>query len=201
MEDLNLDDRGPAKHFHGRVDERRMFREVLDRATRKGVGTTVVFQGSQGSGKTALLAELATDAGEAGFRVARIQPLALKDPLKMRAALQRSAKRNWIWSLQLTVLFLPVKAQAHFGGRTIAQLLHKAAKQKGIVLILDEAQHLSMHTDSAVIRETLDAIHNGLLEVPVVLLCGGLNDTSATLRKLGISRFQMGPCCATEGTG
>ncbi len=84
-----LDDRGPAKYFHGREIVIGRLREVLKEAEKKEnwSGTIFLVQGPPGVGKTALLSECRKIAF--GWESAEIELSALWHPSKMREGLER----------------------------------------------------------------------------------------------------------------
>ena len=66
--------------------------------------------------------------------------------------------------------------------------------RKPLLLILDEAQTLWMKDEfpagkSGTVHHVLNAIHNGDLGKPVILLAAGLGPTTKAFESLGISRF------------
>jgi len=73
------------------------------------------------------------------------------------------------------------------------EILRHLAPKTGLILVLDEAQRLKKIPDDAEIQivagDTLDMIHNGDAERPVMLLAAGLGTTSQEFKSLGISRF------------
>ncbi len=77
-------------------------------------------------------------------------------------------------------------------GRTIRQILRKG--KTPLLLTLDEAQRLGTSSapppdQTRTVTEVLDAIHNGKLNRPVVLVAAGLGTTVDAFRSLEISRF------------
>ena len=67
---IGMDDRGPAKYFHGRKREWQFVEARLQEAAaaRRG-GTIALVQGAPGSGKSALLHEYGTRAAKLNWRV------------------------------------------------------------------------------------------------------------------------------------
>ena len=63
----------------------------------------------------------------------------------------------------------------------------------GVLLVIDEAQGIADRIPSCAwpgARDTLDAIHNGAFDFPVMVLAGGLGHSEEVLRSLGVSRLQ-----------
>ena len=96
------------------------------------------------------------------------------------------------WGIDLRVVTAG-KTREIRGVGTPSQVLRQASEPKrGLVLLMDEAQTVAMEDEKAAMTHTLNAIHNGELGQPVILLAGGLGTTEATFGKLGISRFRQG---------
>ena len=160
----------------------------------------MVFQGAPGAGKTALLHECKKKAESAQWRTAYIQadafyaPSALTNYLKGRYT--RPTVTELIAGVSSLIQLLRNKKPAAESSRIEHRLYHilkKAARRRGLVLILDEAQELQEEVlaDSQTripVRRCLKAILNGDLGAPVILLCGGLGNTAAVLEKFGLSR-------------
>ena len=200
---LRAHDRGPARYFHGRLAIREVFSDLLAEATRDKGGTTFLIQGAPGAGKTALLHVLAEQAKKLKWRVARIYPSALQDPAKMATFLGMKPRHQIRRSIEGRLPFIKaVMSSTRPDLSFVTQVLHAAARRhQGLLLIMDEAQNiedLAVSSDMPGIKHTLNAIHNGELDRPVVLLAGGLGQTSLAFDKLGISRFR-GDCMINLG--
>ena len=187
-------DRGPAKYFHGRRQILRDFKELIVRAAQAKSGTTFLIQGAPGAGKTALLHECEKLAREGKWKIARIYPPALWYPEELQPCLD--PKKSFQIEAGSAQVRIPSIAQAGISMsrpfQTIKTLLQK--EKKPLLLILDEAQTLGEKDEIPpdqihIVRSILNAIHNGELDKPVILLTGGLGTTADAFRKLGISRF------------
>ena len=127
------------------------------------------------------------------WEVVEIDARSLYYPPAMADCLKKPYNLSRHWSVRAGINVI----SAEFSGERVdivkvASLLGKHASKKGLLLILDEAQRLSTLTggphDTASV-DTLDAIHNGKLGRPVILLAGGLGSSQAAFGSLGISRF------------
>ena len=186
-------DRGPAKYFHGRKQILRDFKELLIRATQTKSGTTFLIQGAPGAGKTALLHECEKLACSAKWKIADIDPPALWNPDELFHSLGLKRIRVEHGSIHVGV---PGVGKAEIRGRrpiqTIKTLLQ--GKKAPLLLSLDEAQILGRENlipqdQDHIAVSVLNAIHNGKLDQPVILLAAGLGTTSDAYRELSISRF------------
>ena len=186
-------DRGPAKYFHGRKQILHDFKELLVRAAQTKSGTTFLIQGAPGAGKTALLHECEKLARSAKWKIADIDPPALWNPDELFHPLGLKRMRVEHGSLHVGVPSLgKAEIRARRPIQTIKTLLQR--EKAPLLLSLDEAQTLGrknelpseqVHTAVGV----LNAIHNGKLDRPVILLAAGLGTTSDTFISFGISRF------------
>lgn len=191
---LRLDDRGVAKYFHGRTEEISLFESLCHSAMESNGGAMLIIQGPPGAGKTALLHECAQHARDWGWQVAGIP----HDAIWNKRSLRNSLKPPRFWTnFDLQSISANIAGFGGGGGwglRETAQLdllqRHVRKTEKGVLLVLDEAQALysadvtGSEKNAAVI--TLDAIHNGRLGKPVVMLAGGLGHTH-----IGLSRFEI----------
>lgn len=73
----------------------------------------------------------------------------------------------------------------------VVDIIKKASSPAGLILVLDEAQHLAKlegrGDNEQRAMATLDMIHNGEIGAPVILLAGGLGTTELAFESLGIS--------------
>jgi len=218
--DFAGDDRGEARHFHGRKSILSNFSRVLCHAISKEFGrngTIFLIQGAPGAGKTALLykcGELAQagsdEVGGQKWSVIEIDKFALYSP----ASLMEQAGQIYK-SSETTENSFEVKPKAfgyELGGyarKKTRQLpdagmrrsLEELAEKRPLLLLLDEAQNLDGYRDpldTEILGQTLDHILNGRFEYPVVLLCGGLGNSEEAFMRLGISRFR-GKCLINLG--
>lgn len=195
----NLGEGGPAQYFHGRERILADFAHIRRRSEENGSGTILLIQGPPGAGKTALLDECAKHAKSQGWRIVRIIPAALWNPNSLHRALKPHGSR-----VRLKDLFAKDRVPAIGGAGTSTQVLDYStlemlkqkrwSKKKKLLLLLDEAQHLGESdlepVQRRVARTVLNAIHNGHLGQPVILLAGGLGTTAVAFEKLGIARFE-----------
>ncbi len=198
-----VSDRGPAKHFHGRKAISEDFKKLLDKAHHNKDGTIFLIQGAPGAGKTALLAECAKRAKEKGWKTAHISTRALHDPsaLAKDLGVPYETQITKSKSTGFSVVFSIVggrKARERtqvYSGKDIGDILRAESGERGLLLVLDEAQRLDIVTDNTLrdlTGETLKVIHNGEIGGPVVLLAGGLGTSEMVFEELGISRFGGG---------
>jgi len=83
--------------------------------------------------------------------------------------------------------------RTHQSAYDIIEILNTLSGKQPLLLVLDEMQEVGKDHSSEehkVLRKTLTPIHNGMLEHPVVFLCGGLGISGHVFRRLGISRFR-----------
>jgi len=206
------DDRGRARYFHGREKELLYFQRQLRRAMKKssdGNGTIFLIQGSPGAGKTALLYKC-SDIAEAGssevggkkWRVVTIDYSELYDPTSLMNRAGRTYKSGKTTEktghVEGNVLGMggggfEFKTTHQSANADMLEILNKLARKNPLLLVLDEVQDIGKYSspeERKVLRKTLTWIHNGMLEHPVVLLCGGLGTSSIAFEHLRISRFR-----------
>ena len=199
-------ERGEARYFHGRVKILDDFKELLGRAKKGNSGTSILIQAAPGAGKTALLHECARIARAQRWQTARIK---LRDLWHTNTLLQSLGREKETrhkevtreGNLNLSGGIGDVGNVAISGGRSSTSTsaerttLEVLKDKKGsLLLVLDEAQKLALtqteHTE--MISDFLDAIHNGYMGRPVILIAAGLGATAAAFDSLGISRFDPG---------
>ena len=200
---ISGDDRGPTPFFHGREREISSFDTVLDDARAKVGGSIFMVQGAPGAGKTALLHECAKRAAARQWHVVEIAPSALHDPKELADCLAQpyvaKTVRQSQGSASIGVAILGGRYSKgdsiELTGLSVKQMIRQAAKRRGLVLILDEAQILAKGgqirtVEDAAIAENLAQIHNGGFGAPVVLLAGGLGILQRVFSSFGITRFR-----------
>ena len=191
-----VDDRGPARYFHGRRKILNNFKGLMSRAVTINGRTTMLIQGAPGAGKTALLEELALESMEKGWDAFQINLEDLYNPVHMAQTLGKpyvSRKQTSIKADAKLVATEHIKEVA--GDSSVSQVLENLNPNQGVLLILDEAQriaHFSDSPDKISVMATLDNIHNGHINNPIILLVAGLGSTEEGFRTLGISRFKAG---------
>lgn len=174
----------------------RGFKGLLERAMRGKSGTTFLIQGAPGVGKSALLYELERLALASGWETTKkkLYPPALWNPNELRSSIgKRTIPRITSGSAQVNLAGLAkAGVTAEWVQSTTLNVL--SSGKEPLLLKLDEAQTLGTtnappsNLESAV-TNVLDAIHNGELARPVILLAAGLGMTSEVFKSLGISRF------------
>ena len=186
-------DRGPAKYFHGRRRIIEDFEAACRLAVAQNSGTTFLIQGAPGAGKTALLAVCAERAKAAGWRVARIDTMALWNPIRLRKAL--GTTRISVLAKSLRRIGIPgvfaAEVNTDISELTTVDILERG---KGpLLLVLDEVQMLIgdrlAYQQNQITRSLLNSVHNGAFDRPIMLLAGGLGTSKSAFSSLGISRF------------
>ena len=191
-----VQDRGPAKHFHGREEVRSVLALLRADSIQDRSGTIFLVQGAPGAGKTALLYQCAVEAVKDGWHVARINNHALHAPAVMA---QNVGEPYISREEQITKFDAKVVAREttkeKAGAATVPQVLKELASANGLLLVLDEVQTIRDFASTPQrlsVTVTLNAIHNGDLDRPVILLAGGLGVSEEAFGNLGISRFAQG---------
>jgi len=185
-------DRGPAEFFHGREDLGAQLGKVLANACGKNAGTTFLIQGALGAGKSALLHQMCKESDS--WTVAHIGSQALWNPAAMVQALGKSytVSHNLSEGVDAKV-FHGEAAKEVSGDASAGEVLSHLAPYSGVILMLDEAQKLRkilpQNTEAA--TDKLNAIHNGALGKPIILVAAGLGITKGILKHLDISRFKL----------
>ncbi len=191
----NIKDRGEAKYFHGRKGILADFKERLEFAEQNPKeGTTFLIQAAPGAGKSALLHECTKLAENMGWEAVRVNIRALWDtdtmcqklgdgwmPLLDEIAVNAGFDK-WIQIEGATKFRLP--------GHTPQSIIERG--KAPLLLFLDEAQKLALaqsgHAET--ICDFLDAIHNGEMGRPMMLVAAGLSATKRAFKDLGVSRFK-----------
>ncbi len=187
-------DRGPAKYFHGRKEILTNFNELIEKSVQAKSGTIFLIQGAPGAGKSALMYECERQAIDSGWKAVRMSARAFWDPDKLRRIL----------GLGKIPIIIGGAAEISVGpfakgGITVGKAspetvdILKSVKQP-LLLKLDEAQTLGTTNtpppdQAGTVTETLNEIHNGELNWPVILVAAGLETTAKAFASLGISRF------------
>ncbi len=200
-------DRGPAKYFHGRKRILDTFRARCDRAVDTKMGTIFMIQGAPGAGKTALTYQCMEQAEANDWKVADISfpdlysHHNLARRFRMTEGLKRIGNESKVYvsgklGSDLGVVQGEVTVKSPVPNRLqddAVQLLRRAARKRGLLLVLDEAQtmrHSIGQPGSDHLTTTLNLIHNGKIGAPVMLLTAGLSTTEAVFDMFGISRFE-----------
>ena len=203
---MGFRDRGKARFsFVGRERVRKEFAKFLAEARDAKTGSTFLVQGPPGVGKTALWHQLAAEAKEKGWAWARISTgnlhaaPELAEAVGKTATTGKSVTAGGAATLSTKMLGMlgaeasgSASRQTEFAGTSINAVLRELGKRKqGTLLILDEAQKVGLLSGSRAdgAAETLEQIHEGRCDGPVVLLAAGLGHTEAAFDSVGISRF------------
>ncbi len=199
-------DRGPAKHFHGRKEIISTFERALAHHKTKKKGTTFLIQGAPGAGKTALLDKLSTEALTQNWQVATIKVKDLHNPTAMAQSLGESYVIDKQYAANVGIHGLSGGYTRNVAGySSVEGLLKELSPENGLVLVFDEAQHLLNLTEipdaKSLAVDTLDEIHNGHIGRPVMLLAAGLGTAEAAFNALGVSRFYGGCLVRLGGLG
>ena len=189
-------DRGPAKYFHGREEIIDTFSSVLEFSREENEGTTFLIQGAPGAGKTALLDVLSRQAKSNGWEIADITIKNLYSPVSMAQSLGEAYVLNSEAALKVGITFIEGGLVESVAGHASSEeILKRLAPETGLILVLDEAQYLrnlnKTPKEQNLARDTLDVIHNGKLESPVILLTAGLGTSESAYGSLGISRIDV----------
>ena len=193
-----ISDRGPAEYFHGRAKILANFNALAKTAVEEKGGSTFLIQGAPGAGKTSLLDQCAELASNKGWHVAKIKTGALWDKGKMLRSLGLG-KMVGVDSVSLSFveIFQTAISFSEPARSTSSLNVVEKRKRKPLLLLLDEAQRLSKAGGLSQIQfdeagDLLEAIHNGELNKPVILLVAGLGRTKTAFGSLGVSRFKGG---------
>ena len=187
---LFANDRGRAQYFHGRSDIIWYFNAVCRRSLEDQDGTTFLIQGPPGVGKTALLHELSAQAAKEGWLVLRTTRRTFEDPDVLIEALGKAYTSRASAHSFLGGFWAKVKLERENRGyRSVWGVLRSVdLPDQGLLLVLDEAQQLS-GLDKLEVGDAFQAIHNGALGRPVILLAAGVSRTLRMLNGLWISRY------------
>ncbi len=188
-------DRGRAKYFHGRKRILRDFNELVERATQADSGTTFLIQGAPGAGKTALLCKCGELVKDLGWKTVEVNPRALWNSDELLHSLGLG-KRPGVTEASAEVgagSLVRAGIKSGLPARTTLEILRGG--DDPLLLRLDEAQMLQTTISPlppdqyGIATGLLNAIHNGRLDRPVILIAAGLGPTTKTFESLGISRF------------
>ena len=188
-------DRGPAKYFHGRKQILRDFNELVANAAQSNSGTVFLIQGAPGAGKTALLSECGKMAQRKKWNVVDIPVRAVWSVDELRQTLGIGnipvATHGSVQVGGAPIGKLEITAE--LASETMLNILRSG--KDPLLLKLDEAQRIETtisrkNVDQfATATDVLNAIHNGQLNRPVILIAAGLGTTADAFGTLGISRF------------
>ena len=191
----DMKDRGEAKYFHGRTGILDSFQRRLKWAEKDPKeGTTFLIQAAPGAGKSALIHECTKLAENTDWEAVRVNTRALWDTDTMCQKLGD----GWMPLLDEIAVnagfnkWVQIEGAAKFRlpGHTPQSIIERG--RAPLLLFLDEAQKLALaqsgHAET--ICDFLDAIHNGEMGRPVMLLTAGLSATKRAFKDLGVSRFK-----------
>ncbi len=156
----------------------------------------MLIQGAPGAGKTALLEEMALDALEKQWDVIEINLGDLYNPVHMAQTLGKPYVSRKQTAVKADVKLLGAEHVNEVAGdSSVSRVLEKVNPKEGVLLILDEAQRIADFAGTSnkmSVMKTLDNLHNGKVNHPIILLVAGLGQTEEAFRLLGISRFKGG---------
>jgi len=188
--------RGPADYFHGRHGVINPFVRALEHYRTNKRGTTFLIKGPPGSGKTALLSELSEHAKTVGYTVKdNVKPSDFYSPASMAETLGVSYtphKEN-AFGFDVKIFRWGQKTESERQSEVV-EIIKKSSSGAGLLLVLDEAQHVAELvgrddvTDRAM--STLNMLHYGKIGQPVILLAGGLGTAELAFESLGVSRLE-----------
>ena len=213
------EDRNAPPHFAGRRDLIGHIERTCTRMRQRERGLTRIVHGAPGAGKTSLLVHLRNVWNGGHFisggiegpppRMILLSASQLARPDTIFASLlgtldPKLAKRHYPTSrpMRLTgggVQFMGagVSVNVERGGPVekplqtvsgVAELLPPSSWPAYVVVAIDEAQNLSGDHESP-IGKVLQEMHENPLELPLMLVLGGLGNTPETASRLGISRL------------
>lgn len=199
---FDVEDREPAWYFHGRDEVLASFDRLCKRALGGRSGTTFLIQGAPGAGKTALIHQLCLSCQD--WKIVHIKPLMLGTPSELAekagliVPLRETQSREVGMDAKALGSFgasrTTTRSREYAGASTLQVLTDLAHDAAGVLLVLDEAQNVTRLRRAPPLgpraEDTLDAIHNGELGMPAILLAGGLGQTREVFNQLGIARFQ-----------
>ncbi len=172
-----------------------MFSDRLDHYKGLNGGTIFLIKGAPGAGKSALLHVLAQDATLKGWQaIMNVTPADLHNPARMAQTLGVQHSSTEATKTMVNLEFFKHEWQDEkTHDYSASKIIAEAASFAPLLLVLDEAQHLiniaSPQTVKDAATTTLNAIHNGHIGHPVILLAGGVGTSEHALNTLGISRF------------
>ena len=201
------DDRSPPIHFAGRRTELDL---ILSRAAKagRGAGLTVVLQGAPGAGKTALLREAAKRFDEFDEGAPNQQAIFMPTPwtrddepavLEQLAGAMFDEAPDSFRTTETTTRSGAVSggvAKANLSSATQRRPVtlsgfpgfrnhygHLASDARRVLLLIDEGQRLQRDASQLVYQ-----LH-GQEDLPVLMVFGGLSNTSERLIEVGLSRL------------
>jgi len=164
---------------------------------REKTGTILLIQGAPGVGKSALLHELEKLALASGWETAKkkMYPPTLWTPSELRKALGQKIRSKFFVPIGIAIQVAPIGIKAEWTQKTTLNIL--SSGKKPLLLQLDETQTIGTTNApseglKSAATNVLDAIHNGELSRPVILIAAGLGSSKAAFGNLGISRFRAG---------
>ena len=190
-------DRGKAKYFHGRTQILETFIKLIEMSGQEKTGTTFLIQGAPGAGKTAILAECARIVKNRQWNIAPIHPSDLWLPDQLQQVLY-PGRESRVTSKTGELGFVGMAKGEVTAERipdTTLSLLRNGPSP--LLLLMDEAQRLGSidalsRGEAYAAERTIDAIHNGGIKKPILLLAAGLGRTKEMFQTFGISRFGGG---------
>ncbi len=140
---------------------------------------------------------MALDALEKRWGVVRINFDDLYNPVHMTQTLGKPYVSSKQTSIKADLKLLGIEHLEEVAGEaSVSYVLEKMNPRRGVLLILDEAQHVgdfkNIPDKKIQVTSTLKRIHNGEFPHPVILLAAGLGQTEESFRLHGVSRLKGG---------
>ncbi len=185
-------ERGPAKYFHGREKELKLFNRLLSTTIDRQMGSSFLIQGPPGVGKSALLEEHIQQAQKKQWEVIELSNECLFNPKELFAKLTKKTKPKEFkksFGLDLKVFKMNLEKIPVSETNTLNEAL---ILSKPTLLWLDETQTLKNFSNQMYepyITSFLTRYHNLKTNQGFVLLLGGLSHTEQILEHFGISRW------------
>ena len=140
-------ERGKAKFFHGREEEKKHFRGLMIESIEKREGEACLIQGSPGVGKSALLEEFKEIARNQKWRVRRISIKSLYDPNELYLWIKNNTSKDvsegFHFGLNFHILKGSYERKTNSKNPNLIKTI-KEIRRKPTLLVLDEAQRIGI---------------------------------------------------------
>ena len=190
-------ERGKAKFFHGREEEKKHFRGLMSESIEKREGEACLIQGSPGVGKSALLEEFKEIARNQKWRVRRISIKSLYDPNELYLWIKNNTSKDvsegFHFGLNFHILKGSYERKTNSKNPNLIKTI-KEIRRKPTLLVLDEAQRIGIKgyindSNREYMLDIANELHNLQSNKGFVFVVAGLGNTKSVFKKLGISRF------------
>ncbi|MCY4298833.1 MAG: ATP-binding protein [Flavobacteriaceae bacterium] len=192
-------ERDKAKYFHGRKEELKQFKFLLDLSKKRGIGSSFLIQGAPGVGKSALIHECEEIARKLKWNVVKLGIRSLSNETDLFNHITKNTNPKEIIKSQ-GVNFQVWKASIQTKSREEIDYVNEdLVKSRPTLFVLDEAQNLGIkdtfsNEDKKQIVDFLDRHHNLKTNNGFVMFFGGLSHTRKVLVEFGLSRINE-ECC------